>query len=319
MPEFRRYLLLRISRIFFFVICIMERINITASGKQLSKLRNGHRVRVKPAMKGEGIGVIVSPETYNALTKTFRKGKGAELALSPPEIMANKEVAPEMEGQGIFGPAVDRWLEKKGLKKAMYKIGDQLKPAAKTALIGALTAGGASLAASNPALVPYIPGGVASLSALGLDYLDNPDSYFQSNAGGTRARKARSMVGRVAQDRALEELNSRLGTDMGALDRNAIAQAVADKAEAKVAYDRFGFPVRGSGLYAGSGLYLSSGRGLGLGVGGERGIRRQAGSVGLGGAMVGGAVGAMPPALQSQPYGANFQWRHTLPVQFQLK
>jgi hypothetical protein len=300
----------------------MERINITASGKQLSKLRNGHRVRVKPAMKGEGIGVIVSPETYNALTKTFRKGKGAELALSPPEIMANKEVAPEMEGQGIFGPAVDRWLEKKGIKKAVYKIGDQLKPAAKTALIGALTAGGASLAASNPALVPYIPGGVASLSALGLDYLDNPDSYFQSNAGGTRARKARSMVGRVAQDRALEELNTRLGTDMGALDRNAIAQAVADKAEAEVAKQRYHIMdprYVGSGLYAGSGLYLSSGRGLGLGVGGERGIRRQAGSVGLGGAMVGGAVGMLPPALQSQPYGANFQWRHTLPVQYQMK
>lgn len=293
----------------------MERINITASGKQLSKLRNGHRVRVKPAMKGEGIGVIVSPETYNALTKTFRKGKGAELALSPPEIMANKEVAPEMEGQGIFGPAVDRWLEKKGLKKAVYKIGDQLKPAAKTALIGALTAGGASLAAANPALVPYIPGGVAALSSLGLDYLENPDSYYSSNAGGTRARKARSMVGRVAQDRALSELNTRLGTDMGALDRNAIAQAVADKAEAQVAYDRFGLPMTGSGLYAGSGLYLS-GRGM---VGGERGVRRQAGSVGLGGSMVGGAVGMLPPALQSQPYGANFQWRHTLPPQFQLK
>jgi hypothetical protein len=116
----------------------------------------------------------------------------------------------------------------------------------------------------------------------------------------------------------LSELNSRLGTDMGALDRNAIAQAVADKAEAQVAYDRFGMPMSGSGLYLGGrGLYAGSG--LGLGIGGERGTRRQAGSVGLGGAMVGGAVGMLPPALQSQPYGANFQWRHTLPPQFQLK
>jgi len=290
----------------------MERIHIRASGKQLSKLRNGHKVRVRPAMQGEGIGVIVSPETYNQLTNTFRKGKGAELALSPPEIMANKDMAPEMEGKGIFGPAVDRWLSKKGLKKAVYKIGDQLKPTAKSALIGALTAGGASLATANPALIPYIPAGVAGLSSLGLDYIDNPDSYWSSNAGGTRARKARSLVGRVAQDKALAELNSRLGTDMGALDRNAIAQAVADKAEAQVAYDRFGFPISGSGLYA-------SGSGLGLGVGGERGIRRQAGSVGLGGSMVGGRIGGIPPALQSQPYGANFQWRHTLPPQFQMK
>jgi len=296
----------------------MERINITASGKQLSKLRNGHKVRVRPAMEGEGIGVIVSPHTYNQLTNTFRKGKGAELALSPPEIMANKDMAPEMEGKGIFGPAVDRWLEKKGLKKAVYKIGDQLKPTAKMALLGALTAGGASLATANPALLPYIPAGVAGLSSLGLDYIDNPNSYWSSNAGGTRARKARSLVGRMAQDKALEELNSRLGTDMGALDRNALAQAMADKAEAQVATDRFGFPIAGSGLYLGGrGLY--AGYGLGLGVGGERGTRRQAGSVGLGGSMVGGRIGAMPPALQSQPYGANFQWRHTLPPQFQMK
>lgn len=289
----------------------MERIHIKASGKQLSKLRNGHKVRVKPAMEGEGIGVIVSPETYNIVSRTFRKGKGAELALSPAEIMANKEVAPEMEGEGIFGRAVDKWLEKKGLKKAVYKIGDKLKPSAKIALLGALGAGGTALATANPALIPYIPAGVAGISSLALDYLDNPDEYH-SNVGGTRARKATSLAGRMAQDKALEELNTRLGTNMGALDRASIGDALANKLEAQIAYDRFGNPISGSGLYAGSGLYLS-----GKGVGGERGTRRMAGSVGLGGGMVGGAV--LPPALQSQPFGANFQWRATLPPQFQMK
>jgi len=294
----------------------MKRINITASPKQMSRMRNGHSVRVKPAMEGEGLGVIVSPDQYDAITKSFRKGRGSQLRLSPPEVMANKAVAQEMEGQGIFGPAVDRWLEKKGLKKAVYKIGDQLKPAAKTALIGALTAGGASLATANPALIPYIPGGVAALSSLGLDYIENPNSYY-SNAGGTKARKARSMVGRVAEERALEELNSRLGTNMGALDRASAETALANRFQSEVAEDRF---ATGTGLYAGQGLYLGGrgmGYGLGLGVGGERGMRRSAGSVGIGGTMMSG--GAIIPALQSQPYGENFQFRKTLPPQFQMK
>ena len=154
---------------------------------------------------------------------------------------------------------------------------------------------------------------MAALSSLGLDYLENPNSYY-SNAGGTKARKARSMVGRVAEEKALEELNSRLGTNMGSLDRASAESALANRFQSEVASDRF---ATGSGLYAGTGLYLG-GRGLGLGlVGGERGMRRSAGSVGIGGTMMSG--GAIIPALQSQPYGENFQFRKTLPPQFQMK
>ena len=300
----------------------MERIHIKSSPKQLSRLRNGRKVRVRPPMEGEGFAsLIVSPSTYSQVTRSFGRGAGAEISLTPQEIVANKEAAPEMEGEGIFGTAVDKWLKKKGLKKAAYRLGDQLKPAAKTALVGGLSAAGAALAAANPALLPYVPVGVAALSNLGLDYIDNPDAYWSSNAGGTKARKARSLVGRMAQDKALAEINAATGSNLGSLDRAAIESALANKFQAEVEkravqLDAYGNPVvGGSGLYvnqSGQGLYAGSG--LGLGVGGMSG-RRTSGLVGLKGGMVGGGL---PPALQSQPYSANFQFRHTLPPRFQM-
>jgi len=286
-----------------------QKVMLGMSRKQISKLRNGHKVRVKPPMEGEGVCVIVRPETYNLVSRTFGRGKGLELSLSPEELQLNKTEASSMEGKGIFGPAFDRFLERKGLKKAVYKIGDQLKPAAKTALIGALTAGGASLATANPALIPYIPGGVAALSSLGLDYIENPNSYYS----GAKAKKAKSLAGRMVEDKALQIINRETGANLGALDRASIGSAIANKAQAEMidrsVADQYSFS--GNGLYAGQGLGLGVGR-SGCGVGGERGVRRTGGSIGLGGGMV-----SQPPALRSQPFSANFQFQHTLPPAYQ--
>jgi hypothetical protein len=105
----------------------MDSVRIDASPKQLSKLRNGHKVRVKPAMEGKGVCMVVRPETYNTITRAFGRGKGVELALSPEEILANQQASSSMEGQGIFGKKFDRFLEKRGIKNAVYKFGDVLK------------------------------------------------------------------------------------------------------------------------------------------------------------------------------------------------
>lgn len=286
-----------------------RKVMLGISPKQISKLRNGHRVRVRPPMEGEGVCVIVKPETYDLVSRTFGRGRGLEMSLSPEELQANKAEASSMEGRGIFGPAFDRFLERKGMKKAVYKIADQLKPAAKTALIGALTAGGASLATANPALIPYIPGGVAALSSLGLDYLENPNSYYS----GAKTRKAKSLAGRMAEDKALQIINRETGANLGALDRASIGSAIANKAQAEMidrsVADQYSFS--GMGLYAGQGLGYGVGR-SGCGVGGERGVRRTGGSIGLGGGMV-----SQPPALRSQPFSANFQFQHTLPPSYQ--
>jgi hypothetical protein len=47
--------------------------------KQLSRLRNGHKVRV-----GAGLGqLIVTPERYDTMSRTFGKGKKMAVQLSP--------------------------------------------------------------------------------------------------------------------------------------------------------------------------------------------------------------------------------------------
>ena len=73
----------------------------------------------------------------------------------------------------------------------------------------------------------------------------------------------------------------------------------------------------GSGLYAGGG----AGGGYGLYAGGRgfyagRGLRREHSTIGRGGGFV-GANASLPQALQSQPMASNFQFRYTLPPQYQ--
>ena len=75
-------------------------IDFKGSPKQVSRLRNGHKVRIKPAMKGEGVCLMVSPAKYSIITKSFGRGKGVEIALDPDEILQNQQAA--MEGRGIF-------------------------------------------------------------------------------------------------------------------------------------------------------------------------------------------------------------------------
>jgi hypothetical protein len=68
----------------------MHTIKIDASPHQIRKLKKGHRVRVK---KGEGFELMVHPQTYNIVSRSFNKGKGSQIQLSPEEIEMNKGIA----------------------------------------------------------------------------------------------------------------------------------------------------------------------------------------------------------------------------------
>lgn len=50
-------------------------VEIGVSPKQISKLRNGHKVRVKKAVSGNGICMIVNPSKYDIITRAFSRGK----------------------------------------------------------------------------------------------------------------------------------------------------------------------------------------------------------------------------------------------------
>ena len=321
----------------------MEQVKIQISPKQMSKLRNGHKVRIKkPSMEGGGINLIVSPENFSLVNRAFTRNKGSEIILSPQEILANREQASSMEGQGIFGKRFDEKAEEvlgKPMKKKVYQYAkDVLNPLAKAGITAGLVAGSTALGATNPALVPYLASAVPVASYLAYDYLDNPSSY-QSNSGGPRAKKAKTLAGQYAEQQALNQLNAQLGTNMGNLSRAGLEQAVQDKASQQLTKSALqaqkslligrisqGYETGatlspdekallkgtqyeymiGKGLYTGSGLY--AGKGL------------YAGSSRQGGAIIGnngGFVKQRPQALQSQSQSQNFQFRYTLPVAIQ--
>jgi len=326
----------------------MESIRIQVSPKQMSKLRNGKKVRVKkPEIEGGGINLLVEPSNYSMMTKTFSRNKGMELALSPSEIMANKEQAPSMQGQGIFGSKFDKKVEetigKKGKKKVYGFARDVLNPLAKTALYAGIASGATTLSALQPELIPLIlPAAAGTADFLG-DYLDKPSDFY------SRPDKKKSLAKKYLEQQALNQINAQLGTNMGYMTQAGIGKAIQDKTSQslnassiqaqRMLIDRinsgienvstlsaeekellkgtqYEFLIKGSGLYpmSGSGLYPVSGSGLYPVSGNGLYLGRQ------GGAIVGrngGFVDKIPQAIQSQPLSTNYQFRYTLPVMIQ--
>jgi hypothetical protein len=114
----------------------MKSISISASPKQLSRLRNGHRVRIKSPIGGTGIALLVDPSKFDAASRSFLKGSAYQMQLSPDELMANRSAVQEgeIEGQGIFA----------GGKLSFKKMGKVLKKGGETTL-GGLKAGEAEV------------------------------------------------------------------------------------------------------------------------------------------------------------------------------
>jgi len=284
---------------------MVQPVMVKISDKQMSKLRNGHRVRVKAPMQGEGIMLIVRPENYSLITRSFKKMKGAEISLSPEEIKDNKEAAPEMEGKGIFGKKFDRFVERKigkANKKILYKIAESGRPIAKTALAGLIGAASAAAIGAAPELSPYILPAAATATTLGTDYIDNPSKY--------QGKQGRRIAAKAGKDTALTVANKELGTNMTDLNAAELRKAATARAmqEAKrqakdFMKDKPTAEVEAEAV-AGAGLYAAP-------IG--RGRRMTGGLVGLNG----GFLNKLPPAMQSQPYSTNFQFSVTMPPSYQ--
>ena len=75
-------------------------ITLDLSKAQLSKLRNGHGIRISPAMFGSGTDLIIDPMTYHNMAKKLDKGKGAVITMGSNEIEMNK-----ISGTGLFAGA----------------------------------------------------------------------------------------------------------------------------------------------------------------------------------------------------------------------
>lgn len=290
-------------------------VHIKASPKQMSKLRNGHKVRISPAMEGQGCALIIHPNRFDTVSKSFNRGKGTEVQLSPEEILVNQQNAPQMNGMGIFGERFDNMVHKTIGKKAkdlLYNTADKLKPHLKKAIkeaseyapeIGASALSSLALASGNPELLPLSAiGGHRIGSYLGNmgshyagDFLDNPKKYYESNAGGPRSILPHTLEGQVEYNKLLDEMNQHLGTKAGVLARANLQNTVAHMRRAnmnKQAVDE------STGM-SGFGFH-----------------KREVASIGIKGGFIGSQT-HLPPALISQPFSSNFQFQHTLPPAYQ--
>lgn len=321
----------------------MEHLTIDASPSQLRKLKKGEKVRVK---KGTGFNLLVYPETYKRVSRSFGKSKGSELALTQAEIDANTVVSPEQhaqlqrvnpEGKGIFGKKFDKFMsEKLGKDRygAIYKGADKLKPAVKAGIKAGLTMAGTAatpfVATYAPMLAPMIPTAVAGASMLADDYIDDPDSYqkpFRKERtpkppkqpvekeykptrprSGLVGRRPRNMNEQVDMIRDDERMNHRYGTNYNYMGRAGMQKALADNLGQQLSDEQIVARYNQPTEFKGPSSYERM-----MGITGS-GFSRESGDVGLKGGMIHQYT---PQALQSQPYGANFQMQYFLPPQFQ--
>lgn len=271
---------------------MMDEIEVTMSPNQTSRLRNGHKVRVKPAMAGRGIILLVSPSTFNNATRSLSKNKGVQIQLSPEEIKMNRDATGEMEGRGIF-KAIGKIAKREGIKIAKAGGRELAKQ-----LPNIATAGLTSLAAATgqPELIPLAGFAGQKLGKFAGKELnkaiDDPSKY-------SSIKKARRQLAKGALDTLEEEAS-------GFADRK-ISQGQKYASTRMRGRGHCCGDMDGMGLYAGGGM-----GGMGLYAGGRQGrgmdVTATSGSVGVGGSL----LSMSHPALQSQAHSANFQFQHTL-------
>lgn len=242
----------------------MKAISIDASPKQLSRLRNGHKVRVKQTMSGSGVNLLIDPAKFDAASKSFLKGSAYQMQLSPDEIMANRTAVQEgqIEGQGIFA----------GGKLTAKKLGKALQKAGKTTL-GGLKVAEAEVR-KNPVSRTIVKEGAPLLVEEGVK------AAIIAKGGDP---KTAAKVGKVAS----------AGTKAGLKEA-------------------------GYGLYAGSsGRGIMGGAMCGGALPGPRSRMPEVSSIAIGGNLLARGNSQLPPALQSDPMGANFAMNTQLPPSFQ--
>jgi hypothetical protein len=329
----------------------MHHISLNLSPKQASKLRNGHKVRVK---KGEGFNLIVRPETYHIVSKAFTRNKGAEIALSPEEIEFNKspdinnelmEINPK--GQGLFkhkkgcsvqskfenafdpykngimtGKGMWDWAKPQNIAQAFQPVAQAFQPVAQTiapavpilkviakevakeAIPYAVDYGKDYLKAGvtttmgpvagtviNRQIDKYADKGTPILTDYVVDKIGSGLRGVRGGRGRGLSNGDFGIIARPIDDFNLEYLRSlddRSGSHYSNLARSTLENAKANEMNEK--FTRLGLNER-----------------------------REANNIMGNGIRVVAREGQyIPQALISQPFSANYQFRHTFPVNFQL-
>lgn len=310
----------------------MHILTVGASRAQGRKLAKGMPVRIK---QGTGFNLIVHPTTYRLATRAFNKGKAVQIKLSPEELEQNRavhgkpemmedheELHGEMVGQGFFdfitkpikkayntvsrgvsrgARAVGKFATNSANQVARFAQRPEVMKVLKTA--GKFAA--QKLADAGATAVSTLPGGallarpVKNLGVLASKAIDDPNSI-----GGWQGAGKTLVTGQGMRGRGMGGYGLPLSS-YGALHAAAKGSASANA---------------GNSHYTSQGIksrqqivptwhddpFAPRSRGMGVSIVGHGG-----GQLGMHG------HGYYPPALVSQPFSANYQMSHFLPVQYQ--
>ena len=290
----------------------MEEINISKlSPKVLSRLAKGLPVRIRG---GDDVKMVVDAKEAKKILKSFMKGKGVTKAFSDREIEDNARIG----GKGIFGKRFDKFLKRLGtkagfnVKKAVYKVGDVIKPFAKQAIKTGLDA---VATVADPFLGNV---GVASTITDGISkkadqFLDKPSDFGMAGSGlyaGTGLYASGggfySPEGTYHPNKALTHShNFNRHRDM----HNSIGKGLYAQTKIKGSgkKDILNTPA------------MKKARKILNPFGGGQLQRNvpdnELASIGLGGDLL--SKYEQHPAMRSQPYSVNFAWGNTLPKWYQ--
>tara|TARA_E500000318_G_scaffold106454_1_gene114481 strand:- start:11354 stop:12574 length:1221 start_codon:yes stop_codon:yes gene_type:complete len=123
----------------------MKFLKLDLTSPQKLKLRKGLKIRInKKNMSGKGIGLLVEPDKFDTILKTFDSDRGMMFKLSPdeidvnenPEMIEDEEVSDEIMGNGLF---------KKAKKFGRSKVGKQASRIIKKKAIDTLEGMGAHM------------------------------------------------------------------------------------------------------------------------------------------------------------------------------
>jgi len=144
----------------------LQLVHIKSLGRpQQLRLMKGGAVRFSaPSSAEDAIQMFLLPQHTSKMMKKFKLGKQHQYRLSPIELERNM-----MEGGSLYS------LAKKGLKYA--------SPVLKQAARAGIVSGSAMLAATNPALIPFIPMGAAALGSLSDAAFDDLGNMEVDDAG----------------------------------------------------------------------------------------------------------------------------------------
>lgn len=160
---------------------------------KIRTLMKGGAIRVHmPSSAMEAMEMFVMPHHTKKMMSKFGKGKAHTLRLSPEEIQENM-----MEGGTLSS------MLKKGLKYAA--------PVLKQGARAGIAMGSAALAASNPALIPFIPAGASMLGAMSDNAFDemgkmNVDDAVEEGYGSPEVGQYTNIARQHAQKYATQHI-----------------------------------------------------------------------------------------------------------------